>query len=72
MARHWTPEERARQAELIRQQKPWAHSTGPKTADGKHASSRNAVTHGMETEAARLLRRALIKTAKALKGLKTL
>ena len=31
----WTPERRARQAELIRQTKPWEKSTGPKTQTGK-------------------------------------
>jgi hypothetical protein len=38
----WTPERRARQAELIRQTKPWLKSTGPKTKDGKGVSARNA------------------------------
>lgn len=38
----WTPERRAAQAERIRQTKPWAASTGPRTAEGKASSSRNA------------------------------
>ena len=38
----WTAERRAEQAERIRQAKPWAHSTGPRTAEGKAVSSRNA------------------------------
>lgn len=41
----WTPERRARQAEIIRQTKPWEKSTGPKTEEGKAASSRNALMH---------------------------
>jgi hypothetical protein len=38
----WTPERRARQSEIIRQTKPWEHSTGPRTEAGKARSSRNA------------------------------
>ncbi len=44
--RHWTEEERARQAELIKQWKPWERSTGARTAEGKTASSQNALVHG--------------------------
>lgn len=42
MANGWTPERKARQAELIRNWKPWEQSTGPTSAEGKAASSRNA------------------------------
>lgn len=42
MAGEWTPERRARQAELIRQWRPWERSTGPRTAEGKARSARNA------------------------------
>lgn len=38
----WTPERRARQAEAIRRWQPWARSTGPRTAEGKAVSARNA------------------------------
>jgi hypothetical protein len=38
----WTAERRAKQAERIRQRKPWEQSTGPRTAEGKAISSRNA------------------------------
>jgi hypothetical protein len=31
----WTSERRARQAELIRQWKPWAKSTGPRSPEGR-------------------------------------
>lgn len=41
MANGWTPERRARQAELIRRWRPWERSTGPKTAAGKARSNRN-------------------------------
>ena len=38
----WTPERRAKQAEIIRATRPWEKSTGPKTEAGKASSSRNA------------------------------
>lgn len=38
----WTPERRARQAELIRLWKPWEKSTGPRTSEGKSKTARNA------------------------------
>jgi hypothetical protein len=42
-ARLWTPEQRLRQGEAIRRWKPWRLSTGPRTAEGKIRSSRNAL-----------------------------
>lgn len=42
MANGWTPERRARQAELIRQWQPWKQSTGPKSPEGKAAAARNS------------------------------
>ncbi len=44
--RIWTIEERQKQAERIRSQKPWLKSTGPRTVRGRLASSRNATRHG--------------------------
>jgi hypothetical protein len=38
----WTPERRARQAELIRSWRPWERSTGAQTPEGKAKVSRNA------------------------------
>jgi hypothetical protein len=46
MANGWTPERRARQAELIRAWRPWSQSTGPKTAEGKAQAARNAFKGG--------------------------
>ena len=43
----WTPESRAKQAELIRTWKPWEQSTGPRTDAGKAVSSMNARIHGL-------------------------
>lgn len=38
----WSHERRLKQAEIIRQTRPWERSTGPRTKQGKAASSRNA------------------------------
>ena len=59
MANGWTPERRARQAELIRKWRPWKKSTGPKTEAGKVAVSQNAYKGGtwrMLRELSRALR----------------
>ena len=59
MANGWTAERRARQAELIRTWKPWERSTGPRTAEGKAATSRNGWKGGTRAgliELGRLLR----------------
>jgi len=46
MATTWTPERRARQAELIRTWQPWAKSTGPRSPEGRQRVSKNAWTGG--------------------------
>ena len=46
MVNGWTLERRQRQAELIRQWKPWAKSTGPRSPEGKERVRRNAWTGG--------------------------
>lgn len=39
MARVWTAEQKARQAEAIRRWRPWESATGPKTPEGKAKSA---------------------------------
>lgn len=58
MANGWTPERRARQAELIRAWQPWSQSTGPKTTAGKAQAARNAFKGG-HRPAARALAKAV-------------
>ena len=50
MVNGWTLERRQRQAELIRNWRPWAKSTGPRTPEGKARVSRNAWKGGHRAE----------------------
>ena len=50
MANGWTPERRARQAELIKSWKPWEQSTGPKSEAGKAEVASNAWCGGERQE----------------------
>jgi len=56
MPNGWTPERRARQADLIRRWKPREKSTGPKSTEGKAKVSQNAFKGGWR-EQLRELRR---------------
>ena len=58
MANGWTPERRARQAEMINSWRPWERSTGPRTEDGKARSSKNRF-QGAQRQAERALIRQL-------------
>lgn len=42
----WTPRRRKQAACNARKNKPWKHSTGPRTEEGKAKVSKNAITHG--------------------------
>lgn len=67
MDRIWTEEDRERQAEVLRREKIWEHSTGPKTLEGKAASSRNALKHGCRSKAFRGLKKAIKEHGEWLK-----
>ena len=61
----WTPERRKKQSEMIRSWKPWEHSTGAKTDEGKEICKMNAEKHGVRrVEWMRLA--SFIKKCKAL------
>ncbi len=65
----WTPERRARQAQAIRRWRPWEHSTGPRTAEGKARAARNAYTGGRwrrDRELLTALRRVLREQREAM------
>lgn len=51
MDRIWTPEDRDRQAAVLKRVKIWEHSTGPKTDEGKGVSKMNALKHGCRSQA---------------------
>ena len=60
MGNGWTPERKARQAELIKTWQPWRHSTGPRTPEGKARTARNGWKGGNREvlrQLAKLLRR---------------
>lgn len=56
MANGWTPERKARMAELIRTWRPWEHSTGPRSAEGKARAARNADRGGRRTKLREMVR----------------
>lgn len=47
----WTADRRERQRRIIQETKPWLKSTGPRTPDGKAASSQNARMPAWQAEA---------------------
>lgn len=49
MGRIWTDDDRLKQAERIRNQKPWLKSTWPRSISSKRASSLNTYKHGHYT-----------------------
>jgi len=46
MAKGWTDERRVAYSRMMKARKAWAHSTGPRTVEGKKRSSRNAKGNG--------------------------
>ena len=65
MANGWTPERRAKQAELIKTWKPWERSTGPRSEEGKAVASRNG-WQGGNRQMLREISRALARQRRSL------
>ncbi len=61
----WTEERRKRQAEAIHRWRPWEHSTGPRTIEGKRRSSGNAFAGAVRPQM-RLVSAALRSQAQTL------
>ena len=66
MANGWTLERRAKQAERIREWRPWERSSGPKTETGKAVVARNAWKGGTR-QVLRELSRALSEQREVLR-----
>lgn len=64
--RQWTSEQRLKQSQAIFHQRPWEHSTGPKTNDGKTVSKMNAYRHGARCAEIRNMQQQLTEWKKAL------
>ena len=48
MTKGWTDERRAAYSRMMKARKAWAHSTGPRTAEGKKRASGNARGKGCQ------------------------
>jgi len=46
LTKGWTDERRAAYSRMMKARKAWAHSTGPRTAEGKKRASRNPTGKG--------------------------
>lgn len=67
----WTLERRKRQEEMIKNWKPWEHSTGPITPEGKEACKLNAEKHGMRGCKWQFLKQALREQGEFLEGIQS-
>jgi len=68
--RAWTEKRRENQAQNCRKTKPWAHTTGPKTAKGKATCADNAYKHGLRSKEMEEIERLLSKHKEFLENIK--
>lgn len=66
----WSTERRRKQAQNCKETKPWKHTTGPKTEDGKAVIARNALKHGLYSADIYHLKQLLRQQAAFLRTLK--
>ncbi len=59
---------RLNQAENARKTRPWEHSTGPHTEEGKNAVKMNSLKHGMRAAPMREFVKLLTQQRKFIKG----
>ena len=57
VSRGWPEKRRRAQAQNCRKIKPWEHTTGPKTKEGKNKSKNNSLKHGFRSVEGRELMR---------------
>ena len=63
--RKWTAKQKKQQAEAIHRWRPWDHSTGPRTAEGKAVSAQNALKHGVRSKVVKDYQRVVRENRKA-------
>ena len=63
--RRWTKEQRAELSLAIHRWKPWDHSTGPRTTEGKARAAQNALKHGVRSKQINEYRRMVRYSRKA-------
>jgi len=65
MARAWTDEQKARQSALIYNWKPWIHSTGARTPEGKAICAKNVLVGNVNRAKALELARQELRAVQA-------
>ncbi|HEY8751417.1 MAG TPA: hypothetical protein VIM11_25785 [Tepidisphaeraceae bacterium] len=58
--RRWGPEDKLRLRQQCLERRPWEHSTGPKTEEGKYRARANGWNHAANPKSARQLHAGLL------------
>ncbi|BCL59467.1 hypothetical protein DGMP_01600 [Desulfomarina profundi] len=66
----WTEERRRKQAQICKETKPWKHSSGPRSREGKKIASQNALKHGFRGGILRQANNLISRNNKLLKEIK--